>query len=80
MVDGLIFSGLGVGAGGLVDEPDFDGVIDDLVFVVGKPDGDSCGLVDGEVSGVGFCFAGGSEEVQFGELFPGFWYGDDVDE
>ena len=72
VVDGFVFSCLGSGAGGLIDEPDFDGVVDGAVFVIGDADGDGCGLVDGEVAGVGFCFSGGSEEVEFGELFPGF--------
>jgi len=74
----LIFSCLVIG-GGLIDEPDFDGVVDVAVFVVGDADGDGGGLVDGEVVWVSFGFAGGSEEVEFGECFPGFRHGDDVD-
>ena len=64
--------------GGLIDEPDFDGIIDNLVLVIGDADGDGCGLIDGEVSWVSFCFASWSQEVEFGECFSGFWHGDDI--
>ena len=68
----LVVDGLVVGSG-LVDQPDFDGVIDEALFVVGNADDDGCFFVDGEVPGVSFCCSGGSEDVEFGEGLPGFW-------
>ncbi len=74
MVDGLIIDG------GLIDEPDFDSVVDGALFMVGDADDEGCSLVAGEVPRVVFCFAVWPEEVEFGEGLPGFWDGDDIDE
>jgi len=79
VVMGFIFSGLVVGGGCLIDEPDFYGVIDKSVFVVYDTDFHGCVFPCGEVSWVSFCFACLSEEVEFGECLPGFGDGDDID-
>ncbi len=69
----LVVDGLVVGVGGLVDQPDFDGVVDGALFVVCDADDDRCGFIGGKVMGVVFCFAGGSQEVEFSEFLPVFW-------
>jgi len=69
----LMEDGFVIGVGGLVDQPDFDGVVDEALFVVGDADDDRCGFIGGKVMGIVFCFAGGSQEVEFSEFLPVFW-------
>ena len=76
----VVVRGVVSAAGGLVDEPDFDGVVHDPLFMVRQSNLYGGGLIDGEVVGIGFCFTGRSKEVQFGEGLPCFWCHDDVDE
>ncbi len=64
----------------LVDEPDLDGVVDGALFMVCDADDECRVFPSGEIAWVSFCFPGGFEEVEFGECFPGFWHGDDINE
>ena len=77
MVDGLVLTCL---AGGLVDQPDLDGVVNKPVFAVDDPDDHGCVLLGGEVAWVSLCLSCWSEQVELGEGLPGLWHGDDVDE
>jgi hypothetical protein len=52
----LIGSCLVIGVGCLVDQPDFNGIINKAILVIGNADGDGCGFIDGEVSWVSIYF------------------------
>ncbi len=74
MVGGLVVCGR------LIDEPDFDGIVYRLLFMVSDADDDCRGFIAGEVPGISFRFSIGPQEVEFGECFSIFGEGDDVDE
>lgn len=65
--------------GGLVDQPDFDSIVDLALFVVCNSDDYSRVLLYREVAGVAFSFSLGTKKVELGEGLSCFWQGDDID-
>ena len=65
---------------GLIDQPDFNGVVHEAGFVVGDTDDHCCVFVEGEVLGIVCRFSRWSEEVELGEGLPGFRHGDHIGE